>query len=96
MIVQVKYCGGCNPRYEREALLERLTKAFPQIDFQTQLCMAPAAAVVICGCDAACAEVSGCIGSSGRIVIWKESAYEAVYRFLQEILQKQKIESEDK
>lgn len=96
MIVQVRYCGGCNPRYDREALLERLTKAFPEIEFRTQPGSAPDAGMVICGCDAACAEVSGCAGSRGRIVVWKESAYEAACRFMHEILQDQKTESEDK
>ena len=96
MIVQVKYCGGCNPRYEREALLERLTEAFPQIEFHTQTCRNPRAGLVICGCEAACADAAGCIGSGGRIVIWKENAFETACRFLQEILQDQEKEREDK
>ena len=94
MTVKVKFCGGCNPRYDREALLGRLAETFPEISFRSEPVEVPDAGLVICGCDAACADASGCIGSRGRIVIWKESAFDPVYAFLQEILKNQKKESE--
>lgn len=94
MIVQVKYCGGCNPRYDRVNFLQRLMKAFPDIEFRTGAADQVMASLVICGCDTACAETAGCIGSSGRIVVWKESAFDTVCSSLQEILQNQKKESE--
>lgn len=31
MTVAVKYCGGCNPRYERTELAERLRADFPGV-----------------------------------------------------------------
>ena len=85
MIVQVKYCGGCNPRYDRVNFLQRLMKAFPDIEFRTGAADQVMASLVICGCDTACAETAGCIGSSGRIVVWKESAFDTVCSFLREI-----------
>ena len=34
MTVAVKYCGGCNPRYDRGAALEKLKKRYPDIKFE--------------------------------------------------------------
>lgn len=94
MIVQVKYCGGCNPRYDRVAFLDRLKKTFPEIDFvyKTEPGAEVSTGLVICGCDTACAETAGCIGNCGRIVVWKESAFDTVCGSLEEILSNQKEE----
>ena len=32
--VGVRYCGGCNPRYDRVAGVEALTRACPSADFR--------------------------------------------------------------
>ena len=55
MRVGVKYCGGCNPRYDRGALVRRLAAEFPGCAF------GPAEGpmdfvLVVCGCARACAE----------------------------------------
>ena len=92
MIMQVKYCGGCNPRYDRVEFLQRLMKAFPDIEFRTGAADQVTAGLVICGCDTACAETAGCIGNCGRIVVWKESAFDTVCGSLEEILSNQKEE----
>ena len=54
----VKYCGGCNPRYDRIAAVRELEKrlgrplpaARPGVWYQ--------AVYVVCGCTARCADVS--------------------------------------
>ena len=96
MIVKVKYCGGCNPRYDRVAFFKRLGKSFPEISFQSDPEGIPCAGLVICGCDAACADASGCIGSSGRVTVWKDDAFDAVCRFLKEIAESQDKERNGK
>lgn len=55
MKIGVKYCGGCNPHYERRTELEKLEKKFPEYHFE------PAAAegeydkiLLICGCTCRC------------------------------------------
>lgn len=54
--VGIKFCGGCNPRYDRPALVSRLAGRFPRV------CFLPVAegerydaVAVVCGCLAACA-----------------------------------------
>lgn len=53
----VKYCGGCNPRYDRVALVRRLEK-----DIGTPFVTAEPGTLydelyVICGCSARCADI---------------------------------------
>lgn len=56
-VVGLRYCGGCNPRYDRVAAVERLKARLPAVELR------PAApgqklALVVCGCSARCADVS--------------------------------------
>jgi 3-hydroxyacyl-[acyl-carrier-protein] dehydratase len=53
--VFLRYCGGCNPRYDRVAAVEHLKKCFPQLVFcpydpDEKGC----AALIVCGCTARC------------------------------------------
>lgn len=60
MTVGVKFCGGCNPRYNRAAALRALERDFPQHHFApAQSVTGPDWLLVLCGCKAACADVSG-------------------------------------
>lgn len=53
--IGVRYCGGCNPRYDRKAAVSRLQEKFPQHQWehihegeQYDLYL------MVCGCMAAC------------------------------------------
>ena len=57
-VVGLRYCGGCNPRYDRVAAVERLRAQLPAVELR------PAApgqeiVLVVCGCPARCANISG-------------------------------------
>ena len=58
--VGVRYCGGCNPRYDRVTAVGELVKMLPGCDLAPTL---PGktypAVVVVCGCPARCAGVGG-------------------------------------
>ena len=56
MNVGVKFCGGCNPNYDRGALFERIPEAYPEHDFEfADDTKEYDALLVICGCPRACA-----------------------------------------
>ena len=60
--VGVRYCGGCNPRYDRTALVRRLQSFFPEQAFvPAEQGKAYPAVLVVCGCTSRCANVSGLI-----------------------------------
>lgn len=55
--VALRYCGGCNPRFDRRALVDSLEKQFPRLNL-SPFCSGEDydAALVVCGCPAQCAE----------------------------------------
>lgn len=59
MNIGIKFCGGCNPNYDRGDLYRRLLGDHPEHSFE----MADETKkhdllIVICGCKRACANVS--------------------------------------
>lgn len=61
-VVGVRYCGGCNPRYDRVAAVRRLREQFPYLDFCAAAPGQPLV-LVICGCSARCAETADLDGT---------------------------------
>ena len=60
-VVGLRFCGGCNPRYDRVAAANRLRTQLPNAEF------CPAApgqglVLVVCGCSARCADTSDLSG----------------------------------
>lgn len=78
MTVGVKYCGGCNPRYDRVGLIRRLERGYPGTAF------VPARPgegcdllLVVCGCAARCADVTGLEASRTLVLSQGEDEAEA-------------------
>ncbi len=59
MNIGVKFCGGCNPMYDRGKLYERIRSEYAEQAFETA---DPAknyeTLLVICGCERACPDIS--------------------------------------
>ena len=53
--VGVRFCGGCNPRYDRVAELARLAARFPHLRFVPATGVQPLV-LLVCGCSAQCVE----------------------------------------
>ena len=79
MTVAVKYCGGCNPRYERTELAERLRADFPGARIVRPEEPADVAAI-ICGCPAACASRAGFPARLGAVVLTGPADYDRLLR----------------
>ena len=82
MTVNIRFCGGCNPRYDRSAFADRIRTAYPQIRFLMNESQDTDAVIVLCGCSAACANVTDSYGRNGRIVLWDPHAWGALAEFL--------------
>lgn len=55
MRVGIKYCGGCNPRYERVEKVEKLKKQFPDTVFEAYRGQEECDKVLfVCGCERTC------------------------------------------
>ena len=58
--IGVRYCGGCNPRYDRVSLVKRLQASLPDLEFVPAEDGVPyAAALIANGCTNRCTTVSG-------------------------------------
>lgn len=86
MKVRIKYCGGCNPRYDRRAVVERLRAGFPEDEFVEMVDEGPFdRVIVICGCSATCASHEDLHGLHGKTVLSSDEEYAALCESLREI-----------
>lgn len=71
--IGVRYCGGCNARYDRVALVKRLEGLFPEQDFVPAQPGTPYPAVVVsCGCAVRCANVGDLVGRLIHLTGWED------------------------
>lgn len=77
MICGVKYCGGCNSRYNRTAFLERVKNTCTDVEFQY---VQPESVyhhlLVICGCPSKCADISKILINGNIYMISEENQFE--------------------
>lgn len=80
--VLLRYCGGCNPRYDRVAAVENVKKQFPELVFcpydpDENGC----AALIVCGCTARCPAQSGPLADVPTFVMcaWEELGEATVF-----------------
>ena len=87
MRIGIKYCGGCNPRFRREAVVERLRRDFPNVLMTPaeDVGWTPDLVVVICGCPSACATHSHLKGVYGALLVTSEREVERIASRLTEI-----------
>lgn len=78
MLVGVKFCGGCNPRYDRGKALETIKN---EMQGETEFVIAEEGAfydqlLVIGGCTNCCASFSQYLTKNGVVKNWDESQIE--------------------
>lgn len=61
--VGVRYCGGCNPRFDRVAGVEALARACPSVGFRAaEPGREYGVLLVVGGCTACCVDLTGLSG----------------------------------
>lgn len=69
MEIGVRYCGGCNPRYDRVALVHQLAQRLPEHRFTVAEGGKDYAAVLmVCGCLSRCASLTGLTTPRERLI----------------------------
>ncbi len=59
MTIGVKFCGGCNPMYDRGKLFEKTKEAYPDHTFEVaDDTKKYETLLVICGCERVCADTT--------------------------------------
>lgn len=86
MTINIRYCGGCNPRYDRKKIVQRIQKTFPLQTLLINSQEAADAVVILCGCSSACAVSREDYEAPNVFVMWKEEDGCALCDALKEIL----------
>ena len=82
MTVGIKYCGGCNPRYDRINYVNSITSAFPMHRFlPAKTHETYDALLVICGCHVQCPDISDIHGDKGTLMITEDLYLDAISEF---------------
>lgn len=83
----VKFCGGCNPRYERSEALDIIRKQFEgQIEFEyAKEGVLYDLLLVIGGCTSCCASFDQYMTKHGCIKIWEKGHAENAIKELERI-----------
>ena len=85
MTVRVKYCGGCNPRYDRAGLVRRMREDFPGASVvydETPSGEEIDVVLVVCGCPVRCASHGELRGLSGKWIVSSPDEYPPLYEEL--------------
>ena len=84
--ISIKYCGGCNPRFDRSAFIAGIKQEFPQFEWlgtgDTEACLA----LVVCGCNRICASQEDLEGLEGKMLISAPEDFAALREELLRIL----------
>ncbi len=83
-MIYIKYCGGCNPRYDRGSLVRSVIKKFPHLIFDFKKCNNQQAAVIVCGCSCCCANRDE-VNDMKHIVISSEAEAERMISFIKQL-----------
>ncbi|NMA93546.1 MAG: hypothetical protein GX975_02670 [Clostridiales bacterium] len=97
MEVLVRYCGGCNPRYDRSEVLELLREEFPDVEFIVTTSHEERtgdAVLVLAGCTAACADYSSVSSPHAPIIVASRAAKKKAIKELHRI--KSALEADSK
>ncbi|MEF9987756.1 MAG: hypothetical protein RR234_05565 [Christensenella sp.] len=92
MKIGIKYCGGCNPRYERTSIARQLKKDLPNCEIvAADTAHETDFVVIVCGCKSACALADGLYGRYGRAFLTQSDAYDGLLDNLKNIQQTKEI-----
>ena len=83
MKVRIKYCGGCNPGFDRVELVDKIRIELAGIvDFVSPMDPGIEALLVIEGCSTACADVSEFMG----LKVWMIKDLDEAREFVENML----------
>lgn len=87
MTIGVKYCGGCNPRYERGGIVRRLRKeysGYPGVEIEPMQPQKTYDLVLfISGCRAECVKLQADKRKKNAIAVHQESDYDKIRNFME-------------
>lgn len=84
MKIGIKYCGGCNNRYDRATFVEKFKNAVEGMEY-VQQGETYDHLLVVCGCHSCCASIQN-IAVNGSIIYFKSTEdFDEVYKKLKQL-----------
>lgn len=81
MTIGIKYCGGCNPRYDRGKLVSQLKNDIQaDLHFVSENTQNADWFIIVCGCESACAIHNSLVGKLGKIVVTSMDDYPGIVK----------------
>ena len=87
MKIGVKYCGGCNSKYDRTAFLEKIKSGcsenivFKNVNDKSEVDFI----IVLCGCKTACADYHSLKSKHGMVLISNENEIYSIIKRIDEL-----------
>ena len=82
LMVGLRYCGGCNPRFDRVAAVKRLAAACPRAELEgAEPGKRYDLLLIVGGCSACCADRTGLMGRA-TVEIRKEEDFDQALALL--------------
>lgn len=76
MKIGIKFCGGCNPVYDRGRRVSRFREAHPEHEYVTTDTNAICDIwMVVCGCSRRCADTKGLKAGRDIVLLWDEDSF---------------------
>ena len=73
--IRIKYCGGCNPRYDRVALVKQIEERLSgKASFVATDSNGISLVLAVVGCSVACADLTPFAGQEIRVITCLEDA----------------------
>jgi 4-hydroxybutyrate CoA-transferase len=85
MSIGIKYCGGCNSRYDRTSFIKKLKDEYKCLVFENAVDNVNYdVVIVVCGCQSACASHDELVGLQ-KIIVTEENDYDRLKEILDEL-----------
>ena len=96
MKVGIKYCGGCNPAYDRSEIVNRLKSEFAgQLTFEAvDIDQTYDVILVVAGCRSCCADYAKLRSKNGLVFIVSDGDYLKACDLLKKLVRQQIRETE--
>ena len=97
MLIGVKYCGGCNPIYNRGRQVKRLQEQFPEheFDFAAGDMKECDIGLIVCGCVRECASTDGIAPKKKLFLLPTERSFSEVRTYLEQYREMEKAAEHD-
>jgi acyl dehydratase len=76
MVIGIKYCGGCNPTYDRVKRVKKFMAAHTEHKYQSSFSDENCDyLMVVCGCSRRCVDTTGLKAGIRIVILWDEESF---------------------